>query len=122
MDAVLSLVTGQDEQTGHGDEAIRGGLDALLIVGGILAWARGETSRAQDLLLRASNAASCMTTCAARRSPALFLGTLPASAANGMHRPTGIGELRRASARAATRMASHGLGTTAACSPVTAAT
>jgi non-specific serine/threonine protein kinase len=53
VDAVLSLVTGKDEQTGHGDEALRGGLDALVIVGGILAWARGETSRAQDLLLRA---------------------------------------------------------------------
>ncbi len=52
VDSVLSLVTGKDEQAGHGDEAFRGGLDALLIVGGILAWARGETSRAQDLLLR----------------------------------------------------------------------
>jgi predicted ATPase/DNA-binding CsgD family transcriptional regulator len=52
VDSVLSLVTGNDEQAGHGDEAFRGGLDALLIVGGILAWARGETSRAQDLLLR----------------------------------------------------------------------
>jgi predicted ATPase/DNA-binding NarL/FixJ family response regulator len=53
VDAVLSLVTGLDDQTGHDDEAFRGGLDALLIVGGILAWARGETSRAHDLLLRA---------------------------------------------------------------------
>ena len=53
MDAVLSLATGQDQPAGHGDDGTAGGLDGVLIVGGILAWATGDTGRAQDLLLRA---------------------------------------------------------------------
>ena len=54
VDTVLSLAIGKDEQTGRGDEVVEGGgLDGLLIVGGILAWAKGETGRAQELLLRA---------------------------------------------------------------------
>ena len=53
MDAVLSLATGQDEPAGHGHDGTAGGLDGVLIVGGILAWATGDTGRAQDLLLRA---------------------------------------------------------------------
>jgi non-specific serine/threonine protein kinase len=53
VEAVLPLATGNDEQTGHGNDAAAAGLDSVLIVGGVLAWATGETSRAQDLLLRA---------------------------------------------------------------------
>ena len=53
MDAVLPLATGKNEPAGHGTEAMAGALDGVLIVGGILAWATGETGRAQDLLLRA---------------------------------------------------------------------
>ena len=53
VDAVLPLATGKNEPAGHGTEAMAGALDGVLIVGGILAWATGETGRAQDLLLRA---------------------------------------------------------------------
>ena len=53
VDAVLPLATGKNEPAGHGTEATAGALDGVLIVGGILAWATGETGRAQDLLLRA---------------------------------------------------------------------
>jgi non-specific serine/threonine protein kinase len=53
VDAVLPLATGKDEPAGHGNDARAGGLDGVLIVGGVLAWATGETGRAQDLLLRA---------------------------------------------------------------------
>jgi non-specific serine/threonine protein kinase len=53
VDAALPLATGNDEQAGHGNDAAAAGLDGVLIVGGVLAWATGETSRAQDLLLRA---------------------------------------------------------------------
>ena len=53
VDAVLSRATDKDGPAGHGDDATAGALDAVLIVGGVLAWATGETSRAQDLLVRA---------------------------------------------------------------------
>ena len=51
--AVLPLAAGKDEPAGHGNDATAGGADGVLIVGGVLAWATGETARAQDLLLRA---------------------------------------------------------------------
>jgi predicted ATPase/DNA-binding CsgD family transcriptional regulator len=50
---VLSLATGKNERAGHGDATPAGDLDGLLIVGGILAWATGETGNARDLLLEA---------------------------------------------------------------------
>ena len=53
VDAVLSRATGKDGPAGHGDDAAAGALDAVLIVGGVLAWATGETGHAQGLLLRA---------------------------------------------------------------------
>ena len=53
MDAVLSLATSKEGPAGHGNDVTAAGLDGVLIVGGILAWATGETGRAQDLLLRA---------------------------------------------------------------------
>jgi predicted ATPase/DNA-binding NarL/FixJ family response regulator len=53
VDAVLSLATSKDEPAGHGDDATASGVGAVLIVGGVLAWATGETGRAQDLLHRA---------------------------------------------------------------------
>ena len=53
VDAVLPLATGKDQPAGHGDDATAGGLDGVLIVGGILAWATGDAGRAQDLLLQA---------------------------------------------------------------------
>ena len=51
--AVLLLAAGKDEPADHGNEAAAGGVDGVLTVAGILAWATGETDRAQDLLLRA---------------------------------------------------------------------
>jgi predicted ATPase/DNA-binding CsgD family transcriptional regulator len=50
---VLSLVSDGDESAGHGQDASSDGQAGVLIVGGMLAWATGETDRAQDLLLRA---------------------------------------------------------------------
>ncbi len=52
VDEVLSLATAKEDSAGPGN-ATAGGLDGVLIVGGILAWATGEFGRAQDLLLRA---------------------------------------------------------------------
>jgi non-specific serine/threonine protein kinase len=53
VDAVLRLATGPDGPAADGDSAAAGGLDAVRIVGGILAWATGNAGRAQDLLLQA---------------------------------------------------------------------
>jgi predicted ATPase/DNA-binding NarL/FixJ family response regulator len=53
VDGVLPLAIGKDSLPACGDSATGGGLDGVLIVGGILAWATGDTRRAQDLLLRA---------------------------------------------------------------------
>ena len=53
VDAVLPLAKGKDSQAADGDSATMTGLDGVLIVGGVLAWATGDLSRAQDLLLRA---------------------------------------------------------------------
>jgi predicted ATPase/DNA-binding NarL/FixJ family response regulator len=53
VDAVLPLAEGKDSQAADGDSATMTGLDGVLIVGGVLAWATGDLSRAQDLLLRA---------------------------------------------------------------------
>ena len=53
VDAVLSLAVGEDSPAADGDSATGDGLDGVLIVGGILAWATGDAGRAQDLLLRA---------------------------------------------------------------------
>jgi predicted ATPase/DNA-binding NarL/FixJ family response regulator len=53
VDAVLPPVAGEDSPAADGDSATGDGLDGVLIVGGILAWATGDAGRAQDLLLRA---------------------------------------------------------------------
>lgn len=53
VDAVLPLAVGQDSPAADCDSATGGGLDGVLIVGGILAWATGGAGRSQDLLLRA---------------------------------------------------------------------
>jgi predicted ATPase/DNA-binding CsgD family transcriptional regulator len=53
VDAVLPLAAGRHDPAAHGDGATSEGQAALLIVAGILAWATGETGRAQDLLLSA---------------------------------------------------------------------
>jgi predicted ATPase/DNA-binding NarL/FixJ family response regulator len=53
VDEVLPLAMGTDSPPAGGDSATEGGLDGLLIMGGILAWATGDVGRAQDLLLRA---------------------------------------------------------------------
>src|SRR5215471_13677138 len=51
--SVLPLAVGMAEPAANGHDGTAGGLDGVLIVGGILAWATGEADRAQDLLLRA---------------------------------------------------------------------
>ena len=53
VDEVLPLAMGQDGPPTDGDSASQGGLNGVLIMGGILAWATGDAGRAQDLLLRA---------------------------------------------------------------------
>jgi len=51
--SVLPLAVGMAGPAANGDDATAGGLDSVLTVGGILAWATGEAGRAQDLLLEA---------------------------------------------------------------------
>jgi predicted ATPase/DNA-binding NarL/FixJ family response regulator len=51
--SVLPVAVGMTESAANGDDATACGLDGVLIVGGVLAWATGEAGRAQDLLLRA---------------------------------------------------------------------
>jgi predicted ATPase/DNA-binding NarL/FixJ family response regulator len=53
VDAVLPLAMGTDSKAADGDSATEGGLDGVLIVGGVLAWATGDAGRAQDLLRQA---------------------------------------------------------------------
>jgi DNA-binding NarL/FixJ family response regulator len=53
VDEVLPLAMGTDNPPTGGHGASAGGLDGVLIVGGVLAWATGDAGRAQDLLLRA---------------------------------------------------------------------
>jgi predicted ATPase/DNA-binding NarL/FixJ family response regulator len=53
VDTVLPLAMGKGILAAEDDSATAGGLDGVLIVGGILAWATGEAVRAQDLLLQA---------------------------------------------------------------------
>jgi predicted ATPase/DNA-binding CsgD family transcriptional regulator len=53
VDAVLPLAMGTDSPLTGGDSVTGGGLDGVLIAGGVLAWATGDTGRAQGLLLRA---------------------------------------------------------------------
>jgi DNA-binding NarL/FixJ family response regulator len=53
VDAVLPLTAGRHDPAGMSDDATAGGQAGVLIVAGILAWATGETRRAQDLLLSA---------------------------------------------------------------------
>ena len=62
-----------------------------------------------------SSAAKGATICAGQRSPAPSSDMLPAPAAIGRRRPTGISGRRRTFAREATRRAWRGLGTTLAC-------
>jgi predicted ATPase/DNA-binding NarL/FixJ family response regulator len=52
VDTVLPLAMGKDSQAADGDSVTGGGLDGVLIAGGVLAWATGDAGRAQDLLLR----------------------------------------------------------------------
>jgi len=51
--SVLPLAVGMAAPTANGKDGTEGGLDGVLIVGGILAWATGEAGRAEELLLRA---------------------------------------------------------------------
>ena len=51
VEAVLARASSAGEPAGRGHDATAADLDGVLIVGGILAWATGETGRAQDLLL-----------------------------------------------------------------------
>jgi len=53
VDPVLLLAMGTDSPVADGGSAAGGGLDGVLIVGGILAWATGDAGRAQDLLRQA---------------------------------------------------------------------
>jgi predicted ATPase/DNA-binding NarL/FixJ family response regulator len=53
VENVLSLELGQHDAAAASDDATADGLTGALIAAGILAWATGEASRAQDLLLRA---------------------------------------------------------------------
>ena len=122
MDAVLSLATSKEGPAGHGNDVTAAGVDGVLIVGGILAWATGKQAVPRICCSGHLSAAKGVTICAARRSPAPFSGMLPAPAGSGMRRPTGISGRRRTSAREATRRAWRGLGTTLACSPVIAVT
>jgi predicted ATPase/DNA-binding CsgD family transcriptional regulator len=50
VDPVLGLAMGTASLAANGDSDAGGGLDSVLIVGGILAWATGDAGRAQDLL------------------------------------------------------------------------
>jgi non-specific serine/threonine protein kinase len=51
VDAVVPLAAGRHEPTAMSDDATAGGQAGVLIVAGVLAWATGETARAQDLLV-----------------------------------------------------------------------
>ena len=53
VDAVLPLTAGWSDPAAVSDDATAGGQAGVLIVAGALAWATGETRRAQDLLLSA---------------------------------------------------------------------
>jgi predicted ATPase/DNA-binding NarL/FixJ family response regulator len=53
VDAVLPLTARQPDLATMSDAATVGGQAAVLLVAGILAWATGDTGRAQDLLLSA---------------------------------------------------------------------
>jgi predicted ATPase/DNA-binding NarL/FixJ family response regulator len=53
VDAALPLTTNRNDPATIGDDATAGGLAGVLLVAGILAWATGQASRAQDLLLQA---------------------------------------------------------------------
>ena len=53
VDAVLPLTAARHDPAAMSDDATAGGQAGVLIVAGILAWATGETRRAQDLLLSA---------------------------------------------------------------------
>ena len=53
VDAVLALTSSQSDPAPMSDAATAGGQAGVLIVAGILAWATGDTGRAQDLLLSA---------------------------------------------------------------------
>jgi predicted ATPase/DNA-binding NarL/FixJ family response regulator len=53
VDAVLPLVARHHDPAGVGEDASADGLAAVLIAGGILAWATGDQDRAQGLLLEA---------------------------------------------------------------------
>jgi non-specific serine/threonine protein kinase len=53
VESVLSLRPGQHDPAAISDDAMADGLAGALIAAGVLAWATGEASRAQDLLLRA---------------------------------------------------------------------
>jgi non-specific serine/threonine protein kinase len=53
VDAVLSATADRPDRAAMSDAAAAGGQASLLIVGGVLAWARGDNGRARDVLLRA---------------------------------------------------------------------
>jgi predicted ATPase/DNA-binding NarL/FixJ family response regulator len=53
LDAVLPLAAGRPDPAARSDDGTADGQVGVLIVAGILAWATGETGRAQDLLLSA---------------------------------------------------------------------
>jgi predicted ATPase/DNA-binding NarL/FixJ family response regulator len=50
VDAVLPLTADRREPAAMSDDAPAGGQDGVLVVAGVLAWATGETDRAQELL------------------------------------------------------------------------
>ncbi len=53
VDAVLPLTADRYDPAAMSDDATAGGKAAVLVAAGVLAWATGETGRAQDLLLGA---------------------------------------------------------------------
>jgi predicted ATPase/DNA-binding NarL/FixJ family response regulator len=53
VDAVLPLIAERHDRPTTDEDATAGGVAGVLIVAGVLAWATGEASRAQDVLLQA---------------------------------------------------------------------
>ena len=53
VDAVLPLTAGRHDPAAMNDDATAGGQAGVVLAAGILAWATGDTGRAQDLLLSA---------------------------------------------------------------------
>ena len=122
VDAVLPLTAGRSDPAAVSDDATAGGQAGLLIVAGALAWATGETGRAQGLLLSALERSEGRGDARRAAIACAFLGHV---ARAGGEWDASADWHRRAEAgfrEGETRRAWRGPGTTLGCSPGTTAT